>query len=140
MDSSAAGASSGGKPAAGSRAMSVGLIVLTLIAVALGAYVYFSQSAAARPTPIGEVLANLRDWDERMVVVEGTVSAPINLGIKAYRLTDDTGSIMVVTERGLPGAGQTVKVEGFVKQVFQLAGIEQTIIYEGSDPDAEAGS
>ncbi len=138
MESSAEKSNAGRPAASGTNAaLIVGLIVVVLIALGLGAYIYMKGGGLQKPTPIGDVLGNLREWDEQQVVVEGTVSAPLNvMSMKMYRLTDDSGSIMVVTERGLPTSGAEVRVEGFVKQVFKVAGMEQTIVYEGSgDPE-----
>jgi hypothetical protein len=122
-------AGSGANPA-----LVVGLIAVTLIALALGAYIYFKGGGLARPTPIGEVTSNLREWDGQPVTIKGTVSAPVNaFGLaKAFRLTDDTGNIMVVTEKGLPSDGAEVTVNGYVKQMFEFAGVQQTIVYESA--------
>jgi hypothetical protein len=114
-------------------ALVVGIMVVVLLAVGLGAFAVMKGGMLAKPTPIGEIKADLRTWDEKTVVIEGTVEAPLNLmGMKFFRLKDDTGGITVVTERGLPGEGDTVKVEGIVRQMFAVAGIEQTIVYEAA--------
>ena len=81
---------------------------------------------------IAEVLDDLRRYDGQSVVLKGTVGAPMNLFgvVKYFDLTDDSGTIKVVTERGLPAEGSEVEVTGIVKQAMQVGGVELTVLYE----------
>jgi len=137
MDSSAVPSSKRG----GNSAVVVGLVVIGVLALGLGAWAYLKGGALAKPTPIGEILSDTRKWDQQPVTIEGQVSAPLNvLGNKMFRVTDTSGDIMVVTERGLPAAGDTVRVDGYVKQVFQIGTINETVVYEtASGDDKEQG-
>jgi hypothetical protein len=108
--------------------------VLAVAALALGAYVVMTAGGLQKPTPIGEITSNIRDWDGKAVTIEGTVSAPINIVVaKMYRLTDETGEMTIVTEKGLPAEGEKVRVDGYVKQAFKVGPAEQTIVFEPAE-------
>jgi hypothetical protein len=57
--------------------------------------------------------------------------------MKAFRLTDESGEMMVVTERGLPADGAHVRVEGVVKQAFKVGTFEQTVVFEAAEGDTD---
>jgi hypothetical protein len=115
----------------GSRtALWAGLIILG--AVVAGGIIYLAiQASGPRPVPIGDILADLRKYDGQTVTIAGEASNPLNvLVMKAYDVSDGTGSIKVVTERGLPAAGSVVRVEGVVHEVFNLGGMNYTVLLE----------
>ncbi|MEZ5338599.1 MAG: hypothetical protein R3F46_10065 [bacterium] len=105
------------------------LVVAVLGAGALG-YVAYQRIAGSRPVPIGEILADLRSYDGTVVHVEGEVTSTMNLVVKWFEISDGTGSITVVTERGLPTVGTTVAVDGQVNELFNLGGISKTVLME----------
>jgi hypothetical protein len=112
----------------------IGLVVVILAAGAIG----FAAWRATQPQviPLGDIAANIRQWDGQQVLVEGTVSNPTNLyAVKFFILTDESGSMPIVTERGLPADGSTARVNGHVKQMFEVAGLEQTVIFELAGKD-----
>jgi hypothetical protein len=130
--------SSAVQPRKSNSALVVGLIVIAAVALVLGAWAMLRTAKANRPTPIGTILADLRHWDGQEVLVEGDVSAPLNvMGIKAFKLTDDTGSITVVTERGVPADGEAASVRGFVKQIYKIGPVQQTVIYEPAEDSSD---
>lgn len=115
----------GGNPAV------VGLTVLIVVVVA-AVLVYFAwRTIQPAPTPIAEILADLRTFDGQAVTIRGKVSNPINiLLVKAYDVTDDSGTIKVVTQRGLPKAGETLTINGVVNELYSIAGVNYTVIIE----------
>ncbi len=119
-------------PASGNprQALVLGAVVL-LIALA-GLIAWFAiKGLKPRATPIGDILADLRSYDGKVVTIEGEASSPMNLLLlKYYEVSDDSGSIMVVTERGLPAVGEEVRVDGVVHEVFNLGGVNYTVIME----------
>jgi hypothetical protein len=119
-------------PRKGSKVWVVGLVVLVVAAAgAMGWFAY--SSLRKRPVPIGEITADLRTYDNTTVTVKGTVDAPTNLMVaKFFTLRDDSGEIVVVTQRGLPSAGAEVEVTGQVQQLFEIAGMQQTVIMESA--------
>ena len=116
-----------------SPALIVGIVVIVAI---VGAVLVFTMlnRGAGRVERIADVLADLRNYDGVPVAFEGEVSGVINLlGYKAYTLDDGSGSITVVTERGLPQSGETLRVAGIVHEMFNVAGINYTVLYEAAD-------
>lgn len=108
----------------------IGGILIVLAALVMGWFIW--QQAQEKPVTIGEILGDLRKYDGISVTVKGTAEAPTNLfGVmKFYDLRDSSGTIKVVTERGLPAEGSEITVTGVVKQAMQVAGMELTVLYE----------
>ena len=50
--------------------------------------------------------------------------------VKAFDLSDDTGTIKVVTQRGLPAIGDTLTVTGEVHEVFNVGDVNMTVLVE----------
>ena len=127
-----------GKPEAKSPHISgaalVGLFVVLAVAALLTAF--WVYQGLERPVPIAEVLGDLRTYDNTTITVQGVVSDPTNLLlVKYFTLTDDTGSIIVVTNHGLPETGKDLKVLGQVDQQFAIADLSFTVILEVGEPD-----
>ena len=128
-----------GRSQALSIAAIVGLVVIILAAVA--GTVIVMQSAKPRPVPIGEVLGDLRHYDGQVVTVKGRVTQTLNIQLlKVFYLTDDTGEITVVTDRGLPNKGEEISVTGVVNEVFALLGKNMVVIKEFKPEEGENGA
>jgi len=107
--------------ARGARPLAL-LVFALLLAATLFAYRLYLL-----PTPIGRILADPRTYDEKLVLVEGSVARSLGvLGYGAYELEDDSGKITVVTDAGLPPTGARVRVRGLAKQAFTLG--ERTLV------------
>ena len=66
-------------------------------------------------TPIGKIVSNPRDYEGKIVKINGTVTQSMNLMVlKYFALRDNTGEIYVVTNRILPKQGEAVNVKGHV--------------------------
>jgi hypothetical protein len=77
---------------------------------------YFGSSV-----PIKKLLENPRDYDNRTVYIEGEVTEVFSLlVVKYFTLKDNTGEIIVVTERILPKKGEKVKVKGRMAEAFSI--------------------
>ena len=78
----------------------------------------------ASVTPIGDLLAEPQRYSGKEVTVRGDVTRGIGvLGIGAYEIEDDTGSIVVIAQgQGVPAQGSRSKVRGRFESVFSLAG------------------
>jgi hypothetical protein len=115
------------RPVSGS--IVAGILVVAAIAIIAAAWAYLA--AIPKVLAIEDVLGNLREYDGQTVTVSGRVTDPLNIfGIKTYSVTDDTGTIQVVTERGLPASAAQVKVTGVVNQYFKLGSMEATVLLE----------
>jgi hypothetical protein len=112
----------------------VGIFAVAFLAIGMAAAAYIRLTP--HPVAIGAVLADLRQYDGQTVLVQGIVQGSANVGgLKGYILKDDTGSITVVTQRGLPKEGQYMQVNGEVKQAFAVLGMSYTVLLEGQAPD-----
>ena len=101
-------------------------------------------TACAMPVPIKDVRDHPRKYADKTVTVEGKVSGAFSLFVvKYFTLDDGTGTIGVITERALPGKGETIKVTGTVKEAFSLGDQTLTVLVEqgsgsGSAPAGDA--
>lgn len=79
-------------------------------------------SLAACATRINRVMADPSRYRDREVTVSGDVVDSLSLGGRgAYRVEDSTGSLWVVTERGVPRRGARVKATGTIRDAFNFS-------------------
>ena len=77
--------------------------------------------ASACATTIRDVRSDPSKYRGRDVTVSGVVSESLSLlGRGAYRVTDKTGDIWVVSQEGVPRKGAKVKVTGTTRSGFDL--------------------
>lgn len=123
-----------GRKATLSRTAVTGLVVCIVVAVAALLGYFAWRAALPSPTPIGEILADLRTYDGKPVTIRGEVTNTLNVVVlKAFDVTDDSGSIRVVTERGLPRIGSEITVNGIVHEVYNIAGVNYTVVLESPE-------
>lgn len=81
-------------------------------------------AGCASATPIGQLLAEPGRYDGEEVRVEGTVTRSAGvLGMGAYEVQDETGTIVVVAQGGgVPAQGVRTRVKGTFQSVFSLLG------------------
>ncbi len=92
-------------------------------ALALAAAVAVSAAGCASTT-INRVLAEPQRYRNDDVRLSGDVVESLSLlGHGAYRLDDGTGTIWVVSRRGVPRRGARVQVKGEVKDVVDIGSI-----------------
>ena len=90
---------------------------------------YFESSV-----PIKKLLENPRDYENKPVYVEGEVNEVLSLlVVKYFTVKDNTGEIIVVTERILPRKGEKIKVKGRVAEAFSLGDKTLTVFKEERD-------
>ena len=82
------------------------------------------MAAGCSHMTINRLLAEPNRYNNRDVTLDGAVvkSASV-LGHGAYQLDDGTGTIWVISNRGVPRQGARVKVKGRVRDVVDLGGI-----------------
>jgi hypothetical protein len=113
-----------------SKGLSPALIVGIVVVVV---YTMLNRGTG-RVEQIADVLADLRNYDGLTVTFKGEVSGTLNvLGLKTYTLDDGSGTITVVTERGLPKNGEELRVTGVIKEMFNVAGVNYTVLYEAAE-------
>ena len=92
---------------------------LSVALLAVGAIV----SAGCGTTKIGRVLNDPGRYHNRNVTVEGTVTNSVGAFVAGvYQVEDSTGKIYVLSNRGVPGKGARVKVEGTVTPGVNIMG------------------
>jgi len=100
--------------------------VVVLAAAGIGVWYYIENISC---TPIGEIIANPRNFDGRVTTISGEVTDRASLVfVKYFSLKDKTGEIIVATKRPLPAVGARVRVQGRVEEAFSL-GSEQKLVF-----------
>jgi len=103
------------------RGAVVGLVFLTTL------------GGCAGTTRIGTILDDPSRFDGRTVRVDGEVTESFGLPVVggAYRISDGSGTLTVVSEGGgVPRQGAEVRVEGTFWSVFQLGNASLSVIQE----------
>jgi hypothetical protein len=101
--------------------------------VALGGALLLLAGCAG-VTPIGELLNNPAKYDGKTVRVEGEVKESAGgLGLGAYQVRDDTGTLTVVSETGgPPRSGSKVGVKGRFQVLITLGSRSLAVLREES--------
>lgn len=95
-------------------------------------WVMGSVACGLGTTPIRKILENAKAYDGREVTVRGRVVQTISfLGVKYYKLRDETGEIAVIPDRELPPEGTEKRVHGVVEHLFSIGDLKMVVIYEG---------
>lgn len=91
-------------------------------------------AGCAGVTPIGELLDNPARYDGKTVRVEGEVKESAGgLGLGAYQVRDDTGTLTVVSEKaGPPRTGSKVGVKGRFEALITLGSKSLAVLREES--------
>ncbi len=110
------------------------IVVAVIVAVAgIGVWYYVEN---LRYTPIGDILANPRDYDGKITTISGVVTERTSfLIVKFFVLKDQTGEIDVVTERPLPVVGSKIHVRGKARESFSLGNEQKLVFVEVADTD-----
>ena len=100
------------------------LAALTVLLVAL--------AGCKGATPIKEVLDDPSKFGTDKVRIAGTVTDAVGvLGVGAYRVKDDTGTITVISKTsGVPREGAKVGVEGTVQTGYTIGTQSLTVLVE----------
>ena len=69
-------------------------------------------------TNIKDILDRPREYENKEVTIQGTVTEAVSLlVVKYFVLQDKTGSIKVVTDRVLPKKGEELSVTGYMESI-----------------------
>lgn len=106
------------------RLASLGLLPFALLILA----------GCASVTPIGQLLDNPARYDGKTVRIEGEVKESAGgLGVGAYQVKDETGTITVVSERaGPPRSGAKIGVKGMFQALITLGSKSLAVLREQS--------
>ena len=91
-------------------------------------------AGCAGVTPIGELLDNPAKYDGKSVRVEGEVKESAGgLGLGAYQVRDDSGTLTVVSETGgPPRSGSNISVKGTFQALITLGSRSLAVLREES--------
>lgn len=105
------------------------LLSLSLILAAT-----LSLAACPNRETISKINGDPSRYQNKEVAVAGTVSDSYGaLGQGAYRIDDGTGSLWVVTRRGVPSRGARVGAKGRIYTGFSFGGRNFGTVLEESD-------
>ena len=111
-----------------SRIQRVGIGILLSSLILSGCNGLFS-------TPIGKILADPRAYAGKTVTVSGEVTQIFSLVfIKYFRLRDETGEIIIVTDKPMPKVGTKIKVKGTAQEAFSIGDQQLIVIVEQGKP------
>jgi len=81
---------------------------------------------------IGTLLDDPSQFDGDRVRVDGEVTGSFGVPVVggAYRISDGTGTLTVVSEEGVPRSGAQVSVEGTFRSVYMLGSQSLSVIQE----------
>jgi hypothetical protein len=101
--------------------------------IVMGCMVLFLTGCAS-VTPIGDLLNNPARYNGKTVRIEGEVTnAAGGLGLGAYAVKDNTGTLPVVSQRGgPPRAGTKIGVKGKFESLFTLGSRGLAVLREES--------
>jgi hypothetical protein len=89
-------------------------------------------STACASTTINQVLADPSRYRDRQVHLSGSVVDSYSFANRgAYRIEDRTGQLWVVSDRGTPRKGARVKVDGTIREGFNLGSLGDQIRIPG---------
>lgn len=101
-----------------------------LVAAAIGAGVWYFYRQVAH-TPIRNLVENPRDYEGKVLTLEGEVTSRASLFVvKYFTLKDHTGEIKVVTVRFLPPVGSKVRVRGKIEEAFSIGNLQTLVFVE----------
>ena len=102
------------------------------LAAVAGALLFLAGCAGV--TPIGELLDNPAKYDGKEVRVEGEVKESAGgLGLGAYQVRDDTGTLTVVSETGgPPRSGSRITVKGTFQALLTFCSLILALLREQS--------
>lgn len=99
--------------------------------VALGGLLLAAATAACA-TSINHVLADPSRYRNKEVKVSGRVEDSYSVAEKGtYRIADDSGSLWVVSDHGVPRKGAHVTVHGTVREGFNIGSLGDKIKLPG---------
>jgi hypothetical protein len=105
-----------------------------LTSLALGPAVLLILAGCAGVTPIGQLLDNPARYDGKTVRIEGEVKESAGgLGVGAYQVRDQTGTITVLSEKGgPPRTGAKIGVKGLFQALITLGSKSLAVLREQS--------
>ena len=107
------------------------IAILIVIVIGAGAWFYFSEVHHAR---IDNILSNPKSYEGKVVTIEGEVTdrTSFSVGLKFFKVKDETGEITVVTRKSLPEVRSTMSVKGRIDEAFPIGDQKLVVFVEES--------
>lgn len=86
-----------------------------------------------RPIPITDLKQHIRDYQGKIVTIEGEVASSGSVVLGGYRVNDGTAIALVLTTKGVPNKGEHIKVRGVVNQLAKVGATTEITITEKAD-------
>lgn len=95
------------------------------------AFAIFLMMSSGCATDINQVKQDAELLDNKVVTVGGEVISTTNLLVtKYYKLKDNTGQIVIISNQELPNKGESLRVKGTVHQYMKIGDTNMTVIKE----------
>ena len=112
------------------------LVYVAVIALVAICMVLSCGCIGEKADKIGDITSNPSEYEGETVNIKGSVRDTFSIPLisqGAYKMSDGTGSIWVITTRGVPSEGEKVSVKGTVKTAFKI-GVKSfgTVVVERS--------
>lgn len=104
---------------------------LSVVVLLISGTVFFNSCSRLNPIPIRNLLEHPREYEGKVVTIEGQITDNKSLLIvKYFKVKDSTGEIAVITDHMLPQIGQTERVRGKIDQTFSVGSSNMTVLIE----------
>jgi hypothetical protein len=96
------------------------------------AIVIFFFIGCSNKTDIGDIISNPRKYENKVVHIEGFVTTTFSIPfLRYFEISDETGTIYVITNKPLPAKGKKIKITGRVKYYTFLS--ESLLVIEENE-------
>ena len=104
---------------------------LSIAVLLISGTAIFNSCSRLNSIPIRNLLENPREYEGKVMTIEGQVTDNKSLlVVKYFKIKDSTGKIVVITDRLLPQIGQTERVRGRIDQTFSIGKSSMTVLIE----------
>lgn len=94
--------------------------------------IFAEEVGNGRPIAIAELKQNIREYQGKIVTIEGEVASSGSVVLGGYRVDDGTAIALVLTTKGVPNKGTHIKTRGVVNQLAKVGATTEITITEKS--------
>lgn len=104
---------------------------MSVVVLLISGTVFINSCSRLNPIPIRDLLEHPREYEGKVVTIEGQITDNKSLlVVKYFKVKDSTGEIVVITNRMLPQIGQTERLRGRIDQTFSIGNSNMTVLIE----------
>jgi hypothetical protein len=102
--------------------------------IALILLIFLQVGCNNSQTNISDILQNPKNYEDKAVTIKGEVKEVFGLLIfKLYLLSDNTGDLVVISEKVMPKRGDSVRVKGRIKEAFSIMDKQYIVLIEDNN-------